>query len=211
MRDRWPAAVGVAIPILVTLAFLGATSPPQRASTFSFEADLEGWTVGATDLSSGNCTGGGMGNCTADWSVGRTIERAQDGTASVRLYLNNTNDQGKIWIERPFNVTTGRTYRVHVAFALASADFGSVNRWTILAGALSEEPATSGSLAGVHRGDTGNGLESYGGYVWMEKTYDSTAAPVAGGQLWVVVGIWGTWETARTYYVDAIQVTIEGI
>ena len=218
MRDRWLAAVGVVVPILVTVAFLGSAPAPRSESTYSFETDWEGWAPDATDIAFGNCTAGasagrasGMraGNCTVDWLIERTTEQAHEGAASVKLFLNNTNDEGKIWIERAFNVTTGRSYRVHVAFAFASADFGSVNHWMILTGALSEQPRTADDLTGMNRGNTGNGLDAPGGYVWSEKGYDSTVAPGAGGCLWVLVGVWGTWETPRTYYVDAIQVTIE--
>ena len=212
MTSRLTAAAGVAlVPALLVAAFLWAAALPPTSPTdhvFSFEQDLEGWTAGTANLSWGNCTGSAKGNCTLSWSVGRSTELAREGGASVKLFLDNLNDQGRIWIERPFDGTPGATYRVHLAFAFASADYGSVNHWTILAGALSAKPIAAGSMDKVCRGDTGNGLLSAGGTVWLDKSYDSIVTPGAGGRLWVLIGVRGTWEGPGTYYVDAVHVTI---
>ncbi len=221
MTSRILAAAGAALVTgLVATAFLWAASLPvplaPSEDTFSFEQDMEGWAAGGADLFWGNCTGEfaalrpswvTAGNCSMAWSVERTTERAKDGEASVKLFLDNLQDQGKIWIERAFNVTPGRSYRVHLAFAFASADYGSVNHWTILAGALPEHPVSSANLTPVIRGDTGNGRDSGSGCVWLDKAYDSIVGS-PDDRLWVVVGVWGTWETPRTYYVDAVTVTI---
>lgn len=212
MIPRWTAALGaVLVPVIVIASFLAPSPTPPAApasAEFSFEADLQGWSAAATDLSAGNCTGSGEGNCSVAWSVERTTEQAYQGAASVRMSLDNLNDQGKIWIERSFDAPPGRAVRVRVAFALASADFGSVNHWTIIAGALPARAASSGDLTSAFRGDTGNGWAGPSGYVWLQKTYDSTVQVSADGPLWVVIGVWGTWETARTYYVDAVRVDL---
>lgn len=216
MTSRILAASGVVlVPVIVAAAFLWAAAlPPSSApseDTFSFEQSLEGWTAEATDLSSGNCTGAAEGNCTVAWAIARSTELAHEGGASVKMFLENLNDQGKIWIERAFNVTPSRTYRVHVAFAFASADYGSVNHWTILAGAVPHPPRSAADLTSVIRGDTANGHAADSGYVWLDKAYDSTVTSDASGHLWVVVGVWGTWETPRTYFVDTVLVTIEPV
>ena len=210
MISRWAAALGaVLVPAIVIAAILWAASAPLPPATeFSFEADLEGWSAAGTDLTWGNCTGSGEGNCSVAWSIERTKELAYRGEASVRMFLDNLQDQGKIWIEHAFNATPGRTYVVHVAFAFASSDFGSANHWILIAGALPAHPTTAADLAPVFRGDTGNGLDTPGGYVWLEKAYDSRVRADADGRLWVVVGVWGTWETARTYYVDGVRVDL---
>ena len=44
--------------------------------------------------------------------------------------------------------------------------------------------------------------------MWLDKSYDSIVTPGAGGRLWVLIGVWGTWEGPGTYYVDAVHVTI---
>jgi len=209
----------VLVTVLVAAAFVWAAAlpAPSEEETYSFEQDMEGWAAGGTDLYWGNCSAGAsairpsvvaQGNCSVAWSVERTTELAREGAFSVRLSLENLNDAGKIWIERPFNVTPERTYRVHVSFAFASADFGSVNHWRIIAGALSERPTSADDLTSAYREDTGNGLDSPSGHVWLEKGYDSTVRSDSGGRLWVLVGVWGTWEGPRTYYVDVVRVSI---
>ena len=211
MRSRWVAALGaLLVPAIAIAAILWPVPAPlSRTTDFSFESDLEGWAASAVDVAWGNCTGGALGNCTLSWSVERTTDLAHEGAASVKMSLENLNDAGKIWIERAFNVSPGRTYRVHLAFAFASADFGSMNHWTILAGALSARPTAAEDLTPAIRGDTGNGLASNGGYIWLEKGYDSIVHSGPDGRLWVLLGVWGTWETPRTYYVDAVRVSIQ--
>jgi hypothetical protein len=220
MRLRWFAPLGViVVPVVVAVAFLSSMPPPSSSEgTFSFEQDMEGWVAGGRDLYWGNCSAGvaavrpttvSAGNCTTAWSVEQSTELAKDGGASVKLFLDNLNDAGKIWMMRAFNVTPDRTYRVHVAFAFASADYGSVNHWRIIAGALAGNPTFADSLPSLYRDDTGNGLSSPGGYVWLDKAYDSTVWSDADGHVMVVVGVWGTWEGPRAYYVDSVQVTIQ--
>ncbi len=213
MRLPWLGPIGaILVPVVVALAYLaGLPAPPASEDVFSFEADLQGWTPDATDLAFGNCTGGSGGNCTLAWAIERTTELAHDGVASVRMSLDNLNDAGKIWIERAFDAAPGQLVHVHVSFAFASADYGSVNHWTILAGALPVPPVASAELAPVVRGDTGNGLGSPGGYAWLEKAYDSAVRADADGHVWAVIGVWGTWETPRTYYVDAVRVVVSPV
>lgn len=210
MRSRVPAAAGaIAVAVIAVVAAVFWPGSPPPSAAFSFESNMEGWTAAGTDLASGNCTGSGAsGNCTVGWSIERSQDRATDGSFSLKFYLENINDMGKIWIVRPFNVTPHAAYHVRIAFAFATADFGSMNLWQILAGAATAAPATAADLVGMYQGDTGNGLASDGGFVWLDKAYDATATADGDGRVWVFVGIWGTWETPRTYYLDALQVTL---
>ena len=36
----------------------------------------------------------------------------------------------------------------------------------------------------------------------------SSSRPAADGMIHVVIGVWGTWETPRTYYVDDVRVRL---
>ena len=218
MRLRWLAAAGaILVPAIVAAALLWPPPPSSFDATYSFEEDMEGWTAGSADLAWGNCSAGAQsegplmplsGNCTISASIDRSTGLARQGAASVRLFMDNLNDMGKIWIERAFNVTPGRTYRVHLAFAFASSDYGAVNHWRIVAGVLTARPSSSDDLTPAYREDTGNGLAAAGGYVWLVKAYDVTVTAHADGRLWALVGVWGTWEGPRAYYVDVVHVTI---
>lgn len=168
----------------------------DEVSFFSFEEGMQGWEAKATDLE--------LANSTIDWSITRSQERVNDGSSSLRFYLENWNDMGKIWIERSFAVKPNTQYVVNVSYAFASADWGDANFFTIITGVLQEPPKSRYEL--VYQGDTGNGARSDVGYLWLEKSYGFSVESDAAGKLYVVVGVWGVWETPRTYYIDSLRV-----
>jgi len=163
---------------------------------FSFENDMEEWEGRALDLE--------LANSTIDWSITRSHENVKDGSSSLRFYLENWNDMGKIWIERSFAVKSNTQYRVDVSYAFASGDWGDANFFTIITGVLQESPESRDEL--VYQGDTGNGADSDVGYVWLEKSYSFSVESDVNDKLYVIIGVWGVWETPRTYYVDAVKV-----
>jgi hypothetical protein len=164
--------------------------------SFSFEEGMQGWEARATDLE--------LANSTIDWSITRSQERVSDGSSSLRFYLENWNDMGKIWIERGFVVKSNALYVVNVSYAFASADWGDANFFTIITGVLQEPPRSRYDL--VYQGGTGNGARLDVGYLWLEKNYGFSAESDAAGKLYVFVGVWGVWETPRTYYLDSLRV-----
>jgi len=176
-----------------------ATEAPPSVSShlFSFEEDMAGWQARGIDLQ--------LGDSLVAWSIQRTQEMAKDGSTAVKLYLENYNDAGKIWIERSFELSADASYRVKVAYAFCSADFGMANLWTIIAGVAPIQPETRDDL--VYQGHTGNGSDTDIGFQWLEKNYTFDVTAGTEGQLYVFVGIWGTWETPRTYYLDSLCVS----
>ncbi len=193
------AAAAIAAVVLVPMLF----QAPWEVHRYSFEASMDGWAAAGTDL---EYDGG-----TLNWSIARSEEDSKDGVTSLRLYLENWNDAGKIWVEKGFEVEVGRTYAVRIEFAFASADFGMANLWTIIAGAMSEKPETGDDLEPTFQDSTGNGMDSDSGFIWMEKSYDATVDPRSDGVLWVVIGVWGTWETPRTYFVDEVKISVRPV
>jgi hypothetical protein len=167
-----------------------------RSHFFSFENDMEGWGAKGTDLE--------LGDSLIDWSIERSQEQAKDGNTAVRLFLANYNDQGKIWIERGFGVKPNHLYQVNVRYAFCSADYGMANLWTIITGVVAEP--VQGRAGLVYQGHTGNGSETDIGFKWLAKSYDFDVKSGPEGMLYVDIGVWGTWETPRTYYVDSVSV-----
>ena len=184
----------ITVLVLAVLVSCGESGIPSSGTlTFSFEQDMEGWTVNGTDLD----------NPPVEWSIERCEDIASDGKSAVRLYLNNMNDAGKIWIERPFDGEPNCTYQVHVEYDFASADWGDMNLWTIITGVVPE----SAKMELVFQGDTGNNTEPKDGFVWLRKSYDFNVKSGPDGKLYAIIGVWGTWETARTYYLDNINIS----
>jgi hypothetical protein len=51
---------------------------------------------------------------------------------------------------------------------------------------------------------TGNGSASSVDVQWLPKSYRVRASSDVGGGMRIVIGVWGTWEPPRTYYVDNV-------
>ena len=193
LRDHADVA-GTALVELYDLNANGAAT-----TVFSFENGLEGWVAKATDIT----------DPPVYWSIEPSQDRAADGSTSLKYVLENLNDAGKIWIERGFAVQPNQPYHVTVQFSFATADWGDVNHWPIIIGVRTEPAFTRNDL--TYRDSTANGESSDVGFKWLEKRYDFDIASAANGTLYVDLGVWGTWETLRTYYVDNVRVTITGL
>ena len=138
----------------------GSTTGPAGRVTFTydFESALASWSADGTDLD----------DPPVDWEAARSTAEPRRGTAAVRLRLDNRNDAGKIWIEAPLALEPGTTYDVRIAFDLASADWGDLNHWTVIAGATDADPETVDDL--TFRDDTGNGAASDVGFRWSRRS-----------------------------------------
>jgi hypothetical protein len=182
--------------LLLTGTVTCAFSLPESSNYFfSFEQSTRGWEAKGTDL----------GEPPIEWSIEPTDEMAKSGDISLKFILANLNDAGKIWIERPFSLKPNSPYWVNVRYAFASADWGNVNLFTIITGVVQEPPETPDGL--VYQGSTGNGSETDVGYVWLKKDYNFIVQSGTDGILYVVIGVWGTWETTRMYYFDNVRIT----
>lgn len=171
----------------------------QITESSSFETDFDGWSIKATDV---------WGDPPEAWSITRSQDMARDGSTSVNLVLTNFNDAEKIWIEKPFAVEPNKIYQVTVEYALASIDtIDAGPRFTVITGALPSSPATREDLTPAYKDEAHNGTSTQR-YKWDDRQYEFTVRSNEGGALYVVIGIWGTWEVRKTYYVDDVRVTI---
>lgn len=200
IRRRLPLAAGLAAALACLLGVamgcsVSSTEPFIRQTIrFTFENDLD-WTADGTDLDDPPVT----------WSVERSQELALQGEWAVKLQLANLNDAGKIWMERSFQLDPGASYDVEVAFDFATADFGDINLWTIIAGVSPDDPESVADL--TFQDDTGNGAASDAGHRWIAKRYAFTATAEPDGALHAFLGVWGTSEFTRTYYIDNVELT----
>ena len=175
--------------------FQGCVNGPSHSYYYSFETNMESWEVRGIDLD----------HPSVDWSIHRSDTMAFHGNISIELYLNNLNDAGKIWIEREFEVIPEQAYEVEIEYAFATADFVSFNLWRIITGVVEMPPETRDDL--IFQDYTGNGYDNDVGYIWLNKSYNFIIKSPNDGKLYVIIGIWGTWETPRTYYLDNVNVT----
>ena len=192
-----------AIPILTTVALLALVAGcgddavgPRDGFVFetSFESGLDGFVVDGTDLD----------DPPIEWAIERSDDRANDGAWSVQLELQNLNDAGKIWIERRFDLEPNRAYDVDLTYAFASADFGDINQWTIIAGVMPFDPETADDLP--FRGSTGNGADDDVGFVWLEFVAPLEVTTGPTGEAWLSLGVWGTSEFTRRHHFDDVRI-----
>jgi len=169
---------------------------PEFDITDSFESGLGQWTAQAIDL----------GEPAGTWSIQGTTEEASAGMHSVQLTLDNVSSAGKVWIERELDAAPTQAYDVDISFDLASADFGTLDLWTVIAGAYPAPPRAADEL--TFQDDTGNGASTDDGYHWVSKSYTVHARSDEEGHLSVTIGVWGTSETARSYYLDNVRLQL---
>jgi hypothetical protein len=166
---------------------------------YSFENTYSGWDTVGIDLQ--------LGDTTIAWSIHPSDENAIDSVYSLRYYLGNYNDAGKIWIQKPFSVEQQKDYIVNIDYKFASQDFGMANLWTIITGVHLTPPTSAQEL--TYQGHTGNGYNFDTGYVWLDKIYQFNINSETSSNLWIVIGIWGNWEVARIYYIDSVSIQIQ--
>ena len=178
-----------------------ATAPPPVSDTTSFEAELSPWTAVAIDT-------GSNGAAHASWSVNRTNVSSTDGNWSAQLRAYNGTDAVKVWLERRFELPTSATdtWDVSISYDFGTSDEGAFNLWRIVAGAFAEAPRSADALAPAFRGETG-GATSNGTLRWLNRTY-TARVQTSERHLYVVVGVWGTYETERAYLIDNLRVSI---
>lgn len=164
---------------------------------FSFEEGMQNWKPAGKDLD----------NPPVEWSIKRSKNISTDGNTSIRFYLENVNDAGKIWIERPFYVKPNTNYRVEINYDLASLDWGDFNLFRIITGVV---PENEGKDYLIFQGDTGIGNKTQE-FKWMEKNYEFNVKSSPKGELYAMIGIWGNWETTRMYYIDNVTINFEEI
>lgn len=173
---------------------------PDRTITFetSFEDGADGFVADTDDLD----------NPPVTWSVERTTDFADSGAASMALQIDNVNDKAKVWIEREMlDLEPNTTYSVDVTFDFGSSDWGTVNLWTLFVDADARSPDVWADFDDALTTDTGNGAAEQSGVLWDEKNASLAAETDAAGTLHLAIGVWGTFEADRTYYIDDVQLT----
>ena len=200
-RGAWRATtLALGLSLLAACSDDSTGPSPVVNDRFTFDANMEGWTARATDV---DHEGGEV-----DWEVARSDDQKAQGSHSLEFYQDNLTDAAKVWIEKSYTLEPETEYEVRIDYRLGTKDFGNANLFKNVAGARAAAPQTGADIQAIARDETGNGATSDVGYRWLSKSYTSTVETDAAGKLYVVVGIWGTWETERSHYVDDLRVRI---
>lgn len=135
-----------------------------------------------------------------EWSITSSTEQAHAGSYSLKGYLNGDHDDGTIWIERTVNVTPNSSADIEVNFYLRSDSKSDFERWPVLAyvGLIDPEKEEDFKIIGQTNEVAG----------WKQYSYSTQLTADNKGTVWVAVGFGATWENARTYYMDSVDVKI---
>ena len=187
------------ICISMTLAGLmsgtGCLPPAPIEFTDSFDNGLNQWTQGADVPLDPNNPGQ-----TVAWSIEVSQDQAHSGHQSARMTLDGSQDDGTIWLQRAFDVSTGQAYTVSVSFWLwsESESFNTLAKAAAYAG-----PAAPVGEANFDVSQPANQVAG-----WRQYSYQFESAGNQTGELFVALGISVVWETQVTYYIDDVQVEI---
>jgi hypothetical protein len=91
----------------------------------------------------------------------------------------------------------------------ATRDFGMVNLFRIITGVGTKSPETADDL--TYQDDTGHHQDEDIEFIWLEKNYTFSILTDDTGKIYVSIGVWGTWETPRTYYIDSVNITFSKV
>jgi len=138
---------------------------------------------------------------TMQWNITRVTDAAKSGQYSVKLFIDGSQDDGTIWIERRIVVKRNSQVQVKVSFQFYSDQESFNTIAAIVAYAGVRNPETEGDFAVVGQANEVAGWKQY-----------SETLPLntgSGEELWVAVGISVRWETHLTYLIDDVEIEVQ--
>lgn len=134
------------------------------------------------------------------WHIRRVSNVSRSGLYSAEFFIDGTQDDGTIWLERKINVKTNTQIRVSVSFWLYSEQesFNTIAAVVAYAGATKPVVEDDFAILGVANEAAG----------WKKYVYTSTLNPDSNGDIWVAFGISVRWETRMTYYIDDVKIEV---
>jgi hypothetical protein len=193
--SRNPASRLSSLALLTVLLSLAQASSAFAVERFSFEGGLQGWSRDHFI----DCEQDPE-PCVFNWRITRSTQQAHDGNTSLKMFLDGTNDDGTIWLERRFDVKPNSTTKVRIRFWLWSEGQSDFNTWPVVAYAGRANPETEEDFTIVGQTDRRAGWSRY------ELVQEVTAG--SSGRIWVAFGFGATWETPRTYFIDSVKVRL---
>ncbi len=178
-----PTPTGTPIPVDLPLSF-------QE----SFEQGLDPWQKGADVPEDPDRPGEPVA-----WTIELSSDEVLDGDTAARFFLDGSQDDGTIWLMRPFDVAADGAVRVHLTFDLwsASESFNTLAKVSAYAGA--QAPVEEADFDVSQAANLAEGWHTY------EYAFD---VELDDDQVWVALGISAVWETEMTYYVDDVRIDI---
>ena len=161
----------------------------------SFEEDFGGWVEDADLPLDPNNPGQYVA-----WNVSRVASLAHSGQYSVELYVDGRQDDGTVWIEKKISVKDNSQIQVEISFEFYSEQesFNAIAGVCAYAGTSNPEYEADFVILGQANEVAG----------WKQYTHETPLYTGSSEEVWVAVGITVGWETAMTYNVDDVKITL---
>lgn len=208
---RWVLRSSAVVPaVLAGCVWAGDGSSNTYGYADGFEEGVTDWETDSDVPDDPNDPGNPV-----DWEIRRSTERAATGSASLRYYLDGRQDDGTIWIVRPFTFEGGRAYEVTMRADAwsASESFNTLAYLVMYAGRT--RPTSEGSFPEPGGNSSDAGVTETGGLRetlnqtegWMPYSFAWKTPTVETDMIYIAVGISAVWETEMTYFVDNIKLS----
>ena len=148
---------------------------------------MDGWSANATELGP------------ADWSISRNADFWVDGATSLRIDLDNLNGKGAVWIEKGFAVEPRSKYLVTLNYAFSPRNFTD---FRTIVSVFRSPTLTADDLSSAYQGDP------FLAPLWWPQRYEFTIKSKKTSAIYVFIGVKGTKETRREYFIDSVCVTL---
>lgn len=135
-----------------------------------------------------------------EWSITRSTDVASSGRYSLKFFIDGSQDDGTIWIERRVVVPKNAQIQARVSFDFYSEQESFNTIAAVCAYADARKPEAEEHFAVI-----GNANEVGG---WKRYEYTAKINTGSSGEIWVALGISVRWETRMTYFIDNVEVKI---
>ena len=130
------------------------------------------------------------------WHIRRSSNVSYSGIHSAEFFVDGTQDDGTIWLERKITVPSNAEVRLTLSFYFYSEEESFNTLAVIVAYAGSAKPVAEENFSVV-----GLANEVAG---WKNYVFNPTVNTDSSGEAYVALGISVRWETLMTYYIDDI-------
>ena len=198
-RKKIIGIVVIALVLIVGVVLLGFLSVSfNQPLVQDFEkgvndVDFGDWAPAADVSSDPNNPGDRV-----QWRIQRSSNFSRSGTRSAEFFIDGTQDDGTIWLERRLSVKPNAQFPVSVSFWLYSESESFNTLAAVVAYAGTAKPVEEADFTVI-----GSANEQAG---WKRYVHNATINTDGSGQAYVAVGISVRWETLLAYCIDDIVI-----
>jgi hypothetical protein len=136
-----------------------------------------------------------------EWHISLVSNLSHSGQNSLRLFIDGSQDDGTIWVEKGITVQKNSQIHVRVSFWFYSAQQSDAVIADVCAYANVANPEVEADFTVL---GPANEVAGWKEYALMANLYTGSS-----DRLWIAVGISVRWETHMTYYIDDIEIQIQ--